>query len=222
MAQVLPFYLLCDESYSMDGDPIQALNDALPKLHREIGTNPVVSEKAHFCIIGFSDDAQVVLPLSDISTIQHMPTLTVRGGTSFGAAFRMLKDQIDRDVADLKSQGHQVFRPSVFFLTDGYATDGGSWESDYDILVDSSNPYHPQIISFGFGDADQDALTQVATLKAFMADGSITPDVALAEFASTLARTIVKSATNVNTDGSMRLLVPEKIEGYTELPLDEL
>lgn len=222
MAQVLPFYLLCDESYSMVGEPIDALNAALPDLHREIGSNPVVSEKAHFCIIGFSDDAQVALPLADISTISQMPTLSVRGGTSFGAAFRQLRDQIDLDIAKLKAQGHQVFRPSVFFLTDGHAGDTGSWEAEYSALVDQNNPYRPQILAFGFGEADETALGQVATLKAFKSDGSMSPAVALAEFASTLARTIVKSATKSSADGGMRLLVPEKIDGYEELPLDEL
>ena len=182
----------------------------------------MVSEKAHFCIIGFSDDAQVALPLADISTIQHMPTLSVRGGTSFGAAFRQLKDQIARDIADLKAQGHQVFRPSVFFLTDGEATDGGSWESEYAALVDQNNPYRPQIISFGFGEANETALAQVATLKAFKSEGSMSPATALAEFAGTLARTIVRTATNASPDGGMQLQVPDKIEGYTALPLDEL
>lgn len=32
--QVLPFYLVCDESSSMSGPPIQAINDSLPEIAR--------------------------------------------------------------------------------------------------------------------------------------------------------------------------------------------
>lgn len=28
--QILPFYLVCDESYSMAGNPLQEINDQLP------------------------------------------------------------------------------------------------------------------------------------------------------------------------------------------------
>ena len=41
MAQVLPFYLVCDESYSMSGQPLDAINASLPEIHSEIGSNPV-------------------------------------------------------------------------------------------------------------------------------------------------------------------------------------
>lgn len=30
--QILPFYLVCDESASMSGEPIDAINQALPEL----------------------------------------------------------------------------------------------------------------------------------------------------------------------------------------------
>jgi uncharacterized protein YegL len=43
----------------MSGDPIDAINEALPELHQEIGSSPVVADKTQFCIIGFSDDAEV-------------------------------------------------------------------------------------------------------------------------------------------------------------------
>ena len=75
MAQVLPFYLVCDESASMSGPPLDAINASLPEIHSEIGANPVVADKTRFCLIGFSDTAQVLLPLSDLSAIFFDPGL---------------------------------------------------------------------------------------------------------------------------------------------------
>ncbi len=71
----------------MSGMPIEAINDSLPKMHAEIGSNPAVADKTRFCLIGFSNDAEVLLPLADLSTITSIPALQARGGTSYGAAF---------------------------------------------------------------------------------------------------------------------------------------
>lgn len=81
--QVLPFYLVCDESGSMLGAPVKAINDSLPNLHAEIGSNPVVADKTRFCLIGFGSDAQVLLPLSDLSAVTSIPALHATGGTNY-------------------------------------------------------------------------------------------------------------------------------------------
>src|SRR5690349_5068104 len=108
--QLLPFYLVCDESGSMAGTPIDAINNSLPELHQEIGANPVVADKTRFCLIGFSDNADVLLPLSDLSVVTQMPKLTAGGGTNYKAAFDTLKTTIESDVAKLKADGNTVYR----------------------------------------------------------------------------------------------------------------
>src|SRR5690349_1385453 len=120
MSQILPFYLVCDESGSMRGKPLRAINESLPDIHVEIGSNPVVADKTRFCVIGFSGTARTVLPMSDLSAISSVPALGYRtGGTSYGAAFKLLYDTIADDVQRLKANGDQVYRPAVFFLSDG-------------------------------------------------------------------------------------------------------
>jgi uncharacterized protein YegL len=103
--QVLPFYLLCDESSSMSGVPVQAINDSLPKPHTEIGSNPVVADKTKFCLIGFNHQAQVLLALSDLSTVGSIPGLHADGGTDYSSAFDLLHNTIASDVAQLKADG---------------------------------------------------------------------------------------------------------------------
>ena len=147
--QVLPFYLVCDESGSMDGPPLQAINESLPKIHNEIGSHPAVADKTKFCLIGFSDSAQVLLPLSDLSAVASIPALQVVGGTSYSSAFDLLYDTIADDVQRLKANGDQVFRPAVFFLSDGQP--GDNWEASYKRVTDRGWSLHPNVLAFGFG-----------------------------------------------------------------------
>lgn len=217
--QILPFYLVCDESYSMDGDPIDAINQALPELHQEIGSNPVVSDKTQFCIIGFSDDAEVLLPLSDLSQVTELPFLEVRGGTSFASAFTLLKTQIDDDIARLKAAGNRVYRPVVFFLTDGHPMD--DWAAAYNAVADKSNPARPNILAFGIGTADAQVISAVANYKAFLSNGAMSPATALNEFAGALTKSIVKSGSSATSSG-IQLQTPDEVPGFTSLNVDEL
>ena len=211
MAQTLPFYLVCDASGSMKGEPLRAINAALPDIHAEIGSNPVVADKTQFCIIGFGGTAGVVLPLSDLSAVVTMPTLGYRtGGTSYGAAFDLLYNTITDDIRKLKSNGDQVFRPAVFLLSDGRPNDKG-WQASYQRVVDTSWPLRPNILAFGFGKADPGILQQVATVRAFIADKGMGPTAALKEFARSLIQSIVNSGSKASADGGLVLSVPDNV-----------
>jgi len=221
MSQILPFYLVCDESGSMRGKPLQAINASLPDIHVEIGSNPVVADKTRFCIIGFSGTARMVLPLSDLSAIPSMPTLGYRtGGTGYGAAFTMLYDTIADDVRQLKANGDQVYRPAVFFLSDGQPND--DWSAAYQRLTDQNWPLHPNILAFGFGSVDAATLQQVATVRAYIANGSMGPDAALREFAMSLIQSIVNSGSKPAAGGALTLSVPDNVPGITALPADQI
>ncbi|MFI1417702.1 VWA domain-containing protein [Streptomyces sp. NPDC020731] len=220
--QILPFYLVCDESGSMAGGGVDAINSALPDLHHEISTNPSVADKTRFALIGFSTQASVLQPLADLSELTQLPSLSAGGVTSFGAAFRLLKDTIEKDVAALKAEGHDVYRPVVFFLSDGIPTDEG-WRTALDDL--NAFRYAPKIIAFGISDADAATITEVANFKAFIQQSdSISPAVALREFASSLTRSIVSSATSMAAQGGegFQLQVDEQVPGFTSLSLDKL
>jgi uncharacterized protein YegL len=218
--QVLPFYLLCDESGSMGGVPVQAINDSLPKLHTEIGSNPVVADKTKFCLIGFNHQAQVLLPLSDLSSVSSIPGLQADGGTDYSSAFDLLYNTIASDVAQLKANGDQVYRPAVFFLSDGQP--GDDWSVAYQRLTDQSWPLHPNILAFGFGSVHAATLQQVATVRAYIADGSMGPDAALREFATSLIQSIVNSGSKPTSGGALTLSVPDQVPGFTALPADQI
>ncbi len=215
MANILPFYLVCDESGSMTGEPIDAMNKALPELHQEIGTNPVVSDKTRFSIVTFESSAQVLQPLVDLSQITQLPELQARGSTNYEAAFRLLRSEIESDVVRLKADNHRVYRPSVFFLSDGYP-DPNNWQQALDELTDSSWKMHPNVIAFGIGTADPAVIGRVGITQAFMSDGSMSPAHALREFAAMLTRSIISSGSGAGD--ALSPVMPTQVPGFTPIP----
>ncbi|WP_327104881.1 vWA domain-containing protein [Nonomuraea glycinis] len=220
--QVLPFYLVCDESYSMQGPPLEAINQELPLIYQEIASNPVVADRARLGIIGFSTTAEVLLPLADLNDVHSIPQLTPRGATNYGAAFSLLKQTIEQDIAALKQSGHTPYRPTVFFLTDGLPTD--QWHVEHKNLVDRDFKAYPTILAFGFGDVDATTLQQIATFRAFIADGDMAPAQALREFARQLLNSVVQSAvaSSSHPSGAAQLIVPDQVQGYTVLAPDPI
>ncbi|HTJ69515.1 MAG TPA: VWA domain-containing protein [Actinospica sp.] len=217
--QVLPFYLVCDESGSMAGVPIESINTAMKDLRNEIGSIPVVADKTRFCLIGFSDQAEILLELSDISTVTSVPALQASGGTNYAAAFTTLRKAIGDDVERLKKEGHQVFRPAVFFLSDGQPNPGTPWQGEFAMLTDPTWSANPNLLAFGFGAADEAVIRQVGRERAFIADNSLSPAAALSEFAQSLVRSIVNSGTQSAADpsGGATLAMPDQVPGFTTI-----
>lgn len=215
--QILPLYVVCDQSYSM-ADHLDALNDGLTQLHAAVGTDPVVAEKTRFCLIGFSGRAEVLQPLCRPSDVVGLIDLTTHAATSFGEAFTLLRKTIEEDVDTLKAQAHQVYRPAVFFLSDGHPTDPSTWPAAYERLVDPEWPARPNIIAFGIGDADAATIGRIGTFQAFMSQGGVTPAAALHGFARALTTSVVRS----DDDGQVELRVPARIDGFTTLRIDPL
>ncbi len=207
--QILPFYLVADASYSMSQDnKIDTLNQLLPELRDELVRNPVVGDMVRFGLLDFSDDATVVMPLTDVRTVEVLPALAPRGGTSFVAAFKLLRQQIDSDYALLKADGFTIKRTTAVLLSDGAPTDDESaWRQAFDELTrydpetHDGNRLFPNLIPIGIGDCDREILGELRYRKEgsaampamYMSDGG-NPAKAIAELIPLLIRSIVNSS----------------------------
>lgn len=214
---LLLFYIVCDESGSMgENGGIDQVNAALPDLHHAISQDPIVVDKSRLAIIAFSDDAQVLLPLSKAIDIEEMPGVQDSGATSYGAAFSLLDVTIRTDFEMLKREGYRVHRPCVFFISDGDPTD--DWRPAYDALM--SREWRPSIISFGVGDAGRDpsTLAQVATLRCFAGRDRSRAGTALSNVMTSIGRTIINSTTRRRGD-EVTVDVPDTIDGFETVPV---
>lgn len=214
---VFPFYLVIDVSASM-ADCLAEINAELPALRDEIANDPIVGDIARFAIITFSEDASMALPLSDLLSVNAMPTLQVEGSTNYREVFEFLAGCIPHDMQWFKDEGYQVYRPAVFFITDGLPTDEG-WEAAYQDMVDPSAPYRPNIVTFGFGDAEHSTLSYIATFKAYAAFDGQQPARILRTISQELTKSILASSRRAAA-GEATIVMPEELHGMQELAVD--
>lgn len=219
IGQVLPMYFVGDESHSMAGDPIAAVNRGLVDLRDEVAMHPLIGKKVRFGIITFADTAETRLQLSELSEDLVLPVLAPRGrGTSYASALEALRQTIPADVALLKSSGYQVHRPSVFFRSDGQPTDrSDKWRARLDELKDPGFRERPNVMAFGVGDADPAVIRELASSPSYgfmMTSGASTAG-AIAEFAASMLNSMVASAERL--DRGEQTIEFEKPEGFVQL-----
>ncbi len=222
---VLPIYFVGDESLSMEGPPLDQLNEALSGLRDAAATSPAMGEKARFSIVTFAGDALCRLELRPLTDEMSLPSLTHRsGGTSYMSVFQDLRHRIPGDVATLKSDGYKVRRPLVFFLSDGQPTDkpDGAWRPPLEELKSEAFRERPHILAFGIGEARGETIKEVASapnLAWIQADGMSAAS-AIAEFGASLIQSISKSAEAL-ARGSDEIQVPEP-EGFVSLKAEPI
>jgi uncharacterized protein YegL len=205
-------------SVSMSGEPIEALNDALPGLQKAIRDDPTVGEIARIGIITFSDKARTVLPLCDLFYAE-VPELRCEGMTNFAEAFRVARREIENGIRAL-GKGTRFHTPVVFFLSDGAHTAGEDWIGPLQDLTDRGWKFRPEIVAFGFGDAAAEELRKIASRYAFMANGADTAG-QVREIISTLIGSVKTTSTSLRS-GDGGLLVEPDPKKFTPLPVHEV
>jgi uncharacterized protein YegL len=202
-ATLLPFYAVCDTSASMrEEGRIDVLNAAVAATCDAAAMHPVIADRIRFGLVSFSGEAEVALPLCDVGTLDQVPTLVPRGLTRYASAFTLVRATIEDDVAQLVADGYRVFRPTVFFLTDGQPTDAViEWRAALERMVDPDFPHRPNVVAFGIGHASRPMLAEVATVAAYTAADSMSAPAAIAAFGTMLVESVVASG----AAGALRL-----------------
>ncbi|MFE0027263.1 hypothetical protein [Amycolatopsis sp. NPDC059021] len=208
--RILPCYVVCDESSSM-ADHLADVGTGLRALHGALLADPLVAGTARLCVIGFSETARIVTPLSapDGEPAWRGPGSGTE--TNFGVVFSLLRETIQRDVEVLQAESCVVYRPVVFFLSDGQPTDPGLWPAAHARLADRAWPARPRIVAFGIGDADRATIGRIGTHRAYLSTGEASPREAVRVFASTLTSTVVAAGRSGDVD------LPRQVTGFTAL-----
>jgi uncharacterized protein YegL len=182
---VLPLYVVCDVTHSAQDSNLLDVG-GIADAFLDMSCNPYVAEKVRACMVTFSDDAKVVLPLSDLSDGTQIPPLTAGSKVRrYGPVFTLMKDLIQRDVQRLREEDQQnVLRPVMIFISGGPPTD--EWKHNYLNLVDSGFASRPNIFTWAVGDAEPGRVAEIATDYDFTGS-AISPADLLQEYARTLA-----------------------------------
>jgi len=125
----VPVYILADTSGSMEGAPMEALNNHLKILKDTLMDDPYAYETAWISLITFGgDDAKIVCTLTKLTDFEP-PFLKASGRTPLGDAMKKLNECIDKDVRLLDENHLSDYKPLLYVLTDGRPTDE-TWRED--------------------------------------------------------------------------------------------
>jgi uncharacterized protein YegL len=114
-----PCVLLLDNSKSMAGPRIQALNEGLITFRTELARDALASQRVEIAVVTFGGKAAEVV--QDFTTVDRFasPALQAGGLTLMGGGILRGLDLLEARKAQYKSHGVAYYRPWVILITDG-------------------------------------------------------------------------------------------------------
>ena len=160
--QKCPLVLLLDTSGSMDGAPIDELNNAIFKLKDDILCDPILANRLEIGIVAFGNEARIERPIDLISGETVFPTLSVGGLTNLVSGMNLAISIIEDRKTFYKSNSEQYYRPFIVLITDGAPTNTAEEIEALDVLIQSKSDEKRFIfLPFGTVDADMELLAKI-------------------------------------------------------------
>jgi uncharacterized protein YegL len=130
-----PCVLLLDVSGSMQGAPIQALNQGVELFAQELNTDRLASKRVEIAILSFGEGVQAVQDFVSPSAFLP-PRFEASGHTPMGEAVVQACGLLEERKQKYKQAGISYFRPWIFLITDGAPTDYDThyWRTAVDLV----------------------------------------------------------------------------------------
>ena len=154
-----PVILLLDNSYSMEGDPLDELNKGLGTFKQSVEQDALASLRVELSIISFGP----VNVVQDFVTIDQFvpPVLEAEGDTPMGEAIEYAFDLLRDRKENYKNNGILYYRPWIFLITDGAPTD--SWQNAAQLVRNGETSQEVCFFAVGVEGADMNTLSQIAS-----------------------------------------------------------
>ena len=116
----LPVYFLLDTSGSMNGEPIQALNNALSGMINTLRSDAQASETLWISIITFDKEVNEIAALTELPLFQLPEIICPQSGpTNTGKALELLYEKVKQEIRKGSPTQKGDWRPLLFIFTDG-------------------------------------------------------------------------------------------------------
>ena len=153
--------LLLDTSGSMDGTPINSLNQALQDFKYKVSMDEMAQKRVDIAIVEFNSGTRVVQDFTPISRMEPV-TLQATGTTAMGEGINTAIDMVKERNRFYSTMGTPVFKPWIFMITDGGPTDDieGAIQR---IQLEESKGSHGKLKFFALGVSgyDKDTLFRI-------------------------------------------------------------
>ncbi|MQY10365.1 hypothetical protein SRB5_04730 [Streptomyces sp. RB5] len=167
-AQRLPLVLCLDTSSSMNGRPIDTLNEALDSWTHELQHDVGLSYSVEVAVITFGGHGvrawQGPNPLQPDTRVSpfvpahafRAPRFTASGVTLLTEALELAMQIVAARKTELRAAGLQYYRPQICLVTDGLPTDGTghyteSWRRVVPVLGDEQLARRFRLYAIGVG-----------------------------------------------------------------------
>lgn len=118
----IPVALVLDTSGSMDGQPINELNEGVKMFFSAINNDDIAKYSAEIAVVTFGGSVECILDFAGIDS-QSVPRLRAGGGTPMGAAVSRALGMLDARKNKYRSAGVDYYQPWMVLMTDGHPTD---------------------------------------------------------------------------------------------------
>ena len=159
---LVPVYLVLEESSALSENSISAINQAFPEIHRFISIDPLMNESVQVSIVSFSDSAEVLLPLSNLSEVTEFPGLVAKGNVNYRELFLKIQEVLIYDFSRLSHSVKHYARPFVFILAASNPSDE-SWREQRERLLNDPRFHNPHIVVLGIGEVKASTMVDIAT-----------------------------------------------------------
>ena len=119
----IPVCLCLDISGSMDGAPIEELNEGILRFYEAVCADEIASYSAEIAIVVFgsfgSKKVRCVQPFMTLSENPKPPVLTAEGCTPIGEGVNMALDLLEQRKKEYITAGVDYHQPWLLLMTDG-------------------------------------------------------------------------------------------------------
>ena len=158
--------LLVDTSTSMSGAAIDELNEGLRAFGEALMSDTHASGVADVCVINFNTEVTVEVPFSPAADYVA-PTLSAGGLTALNEAIITGLDAIEQQKALYRQLGTDYYKPWLFLLTDGSATDTEFDADAHQRLAEALANRKVNFFPMGIGSG-----ADIQALKSYTANGN--------------------------------------------------
>lgn len=110
--------LLLDTSYSMIGEAINSLNDAINRFKEQTMSDHIARNRVDIAIISFDSKVELIqdfMPVSAMETVRLVP----KGTTAMAKGIQFALDKVKERNRFYNAMGTPCFKPWIFMITDG-------------------------------------------------------------------------------------------------------
>lgn len=157
-----PSVLILDISGSMQGKPIEQLQDGVAIYRDSLAADSLATKRVDVAIVTFGGAVEVVQGFTTAANFSA-PALAARGDTPMGeAVVTALKLLEDRKI-EYRNGGIQYYKPWIFLITDGGPTDGNThYWTEAKELIKNGDGKKFTFFAVGVDGADMDRLTELS------------------------------------------------------------